>query len=314
MKRELLKLTLQFFLTTIGILSIGSLPYLFFDLERHLVVLRMIESGELDNTLFLYDSMEINFQAYFHEILSTINSLFHITDFQYHAKKAEFFLFPEFLHKYLFSMGQLGVALFIGLILAILGTYLIMLVPTKRRNITKFVLFIFESLPDIFVVVMIQLIVIWIYKKTDILLFNIVNSFGDKAYVMPVLILSFLPTVYIIKYLLIAFEDENDRLYVELARGKGLRKSYILLVHILRNATITLFNNFKTIFWFSLSNLLMLEVVFNINGFTKFILDNCILNPKIMTIGLFMVFLPFFIIFSLTNLFIRKLTDQEVVR
>lgn len=304
-----IKLPVQFLLTVIGILLLGSLPYLFFDIEAQLPILKMIETGSLKNTHFLYDKMTINFGEYFHQIYSTIISLGHLSEIEYYSRGAYFVLFPDFLNKYVFSMLQLSTALIIGLFMSILITYFIMMIPSRMNKIAKFVLFIFESLPDLFVVILFQLAVILIYKKTDWLLFNITNSYGDPAYAFPIIVLSFLPTVYITKYLLLAFEEEKGRLYVELARGKGLRRSRILLIHILRNATITLFNNFKTIFWFALSNLLMLEVVFNVKGFTNFILQNAVINPHIMTIGLLMVFIPFFFIFTIGNLVIRKVVQ-----
>ncbi|MGA9290829.1 MAG: ABC transporter permease subunit, partial [Anaerobacillus sp.] len=85
---------------------------------------------------------------------------------------------------------------------------------------------------------------------------------------------------------------------VALARGKGLSRWRILLVHIFRNSILTLFNHMKGIILFALSNLLMLEIIFDVHGFMTFIYENGVLNPEIVTVALYMVFIPSFILYT----------------
>lgn len=273
----------------------------------------MVNSGEIDNTRFFGDQILIRYENYFLHVFETVKTFINIADISdmtYYIG-ITMPLFPEFLDKYLLSMKYLFCALIVSLIMAVLLTYLVMLFSPVVRRKFKFVLFILESLPDIFVILVLQLCVIWLYKASGIRLFNIVNSYGEPALVLPILTLSILPTVYIVKYLLLAFEEENDRLYVELARGKGLNQSYILFIHIFRNAVISLLNQFKTIYWFALSNLLMLEIIFNLHGFTSFLWRNSVLNPEVFTLGLFMVFIPFFLTFTLSDVLVKRINSYE---
>lgn len=297
---------IQFILTSIGIFLIGSLPYLLFNMESQLEVLKMIERKELNNTLFLSDNIVMNVGAYVTNIIDTFKVIFSGNADQYYARGGVWPLFPEFWEAYLQSMQYLIASLFIALVAAILLTILTMLLPTHRRRLPKAFLFVMESLPDIFIILITQIAIIWIYKKTEILLFNITSGFGEQAILLPILVLSFLPALYIYKYLLLSFEDEEKLLYVELARGKGLNRSRILLIHIFRNSIFTLFNHFKGIFLFALANLLMLEVIFEIKGFMTFIFQNGVLNNEIVTMGLFMVFLPSFLFFTVTQWFLEK--------
>lgn len=300
------KSALQFLLTSIGIFLIGSLPYLFFNMKSQLDVLKMIERNELNNTLFLSDNIVMNYSAYFSHILDTVVLIFSGDSIQYYASGGDWPLFPKFFEAYIQSMQYLVASLFIALLAAILLTIFTMLLPAHKRSLPKAVLFVLESLPDIFIILITQITIIWIYQKTEILLFNITSGFGENAVLLPVLVLSLLPALYIYKYLLLSFEDEEKLLYVELARGKGLNRSRILLIHIFRNSIFTLFNHFKGIFLFALANLLMLEIIFDIKGFMTFIFENGVLNTEIVTIGLFMVFLPSFFFFTITQWFLEK--------
>ncbi|MFK3960034.1 ABC transporter permease subunit [Guptibacillus hwajinpoensis] len=299
MKKSLtLQIAFQFLLTSIGILLIGSLPYLFFNMKSQLNVLKMIDNNSLNNTSFLYDTIALNFDAYFHHMLHLLNVILTGNTIEYYVRGRELPLFPEFMDVYLTSMFYLIISIVLALILGIFLTLLTMLLPVHKRTLPKAFLFIIESLPDIFVILIAQLVIIWVYKKTNFLLFNISSGFDENAIVLPVLVLSLLPGIYIYKYLLLSFEEEEKLLYVELARGKGLKRSRILVLHVFRNSILTLFNHFKGVFLFAIANLLMLEIIFNIKGFMTFIFENGVLNPEILTIGLFMVFIPSFIMFT----------------
>jgi peptide/nickel transport system permease protein len=293
-----LQIAFQFLLTSIGILLIGSLPYLFFNMKSQLNVLKMIDNDSLNNTSFLYDTIVLNFDAYFHHIIHTVNVILTGDTIEYYVRGRELPLFPEFMDVYLTSMLYLVISIVLALILGILLTLLTMLLPSHKRSLPKAILFIIESLPDIFVILIAQLGIIWIYQKTNFLLFNISSGFDENAIVLPILVLSLLPAIYIYKYLLLSFEEEEKLLYVELARGKGLKRTRILVLHIFRNSILTFFNHFKGVFLFAIANLLMLEIIFDIKGFMTFIFENGVLNPEILTMGLFMVFIPSFLMFT----------------
>ncbi|HET7629529.1 MAG TPA: ABC transporter permease subunit [Bacillales bacterium] len=287
----------KFLLTAAAIFFIGSLPYLIFNMKAQVTVWKLLMDGSLANASFLSDHLHFNVSSYFSHVGSTFLQLFHWKDLYYYNFYIEKVpLFPEFFDSYLESMVTLFSAILLGLVTGIIVTLVVMLLPVRVRKPFHSLLFVLESLPDIFIVVFFQWTIFYIHEKTGVELLDTYSLFDD-AYVLPIICLSFLPAFYIGKYLLKTFEEEEDRLYVELARGKGMGRLRILLVHISRNALVTFFAHFKTIFWLGLSNLIALDVLFmNDDGFMVFMVENAPLNPTIFTVGLWMVFVPFYIV------------------
>lgn len=284
----------SFSLTILGIFLIGSLPYLLFNYDRLLKILVLIDQQKIDNANFLYDNFTLNFSSYLHHIVHTLTNMTNLGNLEYYEKGAYLPLFPEFLHLYLKSFLFLVSALALGILAGILIVYLTMLLGGRSKKGIKSILLVVESLPDIFVILLFQLLIMWFFKHTNLRLLNIYSSYGDPAYALPIICLSVLPAVYITKYLLLTFEDEEKKDYVVFARSKGISFSAIIISHIFKNSIITFFNHFKSIFWFALSNLLMLEFIFNLRGFTTFVQSIAIRNPDIITYSLLMVFIPFY--------------------
>ncbi|MBM6618796.1 ABC transporter permease subunit [Bacillus suaedaesalsae] len=303
-----------FIIAVAGIFLMGSIPYLLFDMEHILEIQALLDSGRLENTLFLYQPVQFDYELYWQSIMNTAKGLIHVKDWTYLNEVSwEKPLFPIFQEVYLNTLLYLGIALLASFIFAIFNTYLIMLLSSRIRRKVKFIFFVIESLPDLFIIISLQMFVIWFFKKTDILLFNIVSSFGEEAFLLPLIVLSFLPTIYMTRYLLLSFEDEYQSLYVELARGKGLTKTAILFVHIFRNAYASFVYHYKTIFWFTLSNLVIIEIVLNVNGLLRFIWTNCARNPELLTLSLLCIFVPFFLVLKIMELFAKKNSIQGVV-
>ncbi|MFC4557148.1 ABC transporter permease subunit [Virgibacillus kekensis] len=289
----------HFLITTIGILMLGSLPYLFSDEIYQLQsTLKLLQTGALKDASFLSHDIGFHPVNYLVHMFGTIKDLLNLNGINYYFEGMFLPLFPEFFYKYLYSMAIFSGALFVGILLAVLITFIIMLIPTKYKKPVNFLLLLLESLPDLFVILLLQTTISWLYGKTDILLFETLSSYQEPAYLLPILCLATLPAIFLIKHLVQLFEDELSKEYVEFAKGKGLQKSFILLVHISRNTFLILFYQFRTIYWFALSNLLMLEIIFNMKGFMQFMWAYAPTTPIILTIGLLMVFLPFYLFFT----------------
>ncbi|PFG13236.1 peptide/nickel transport system permease protein [Bacillus sp. es.036] len=301
----------QFLLTSLGILLIGSLPYLFFNMKSQLEILKMIDQKTLSNTLFLYDTIVFNVEAYVNQLVHTIKVLFNGNMLDYYTRGRNVPLFPDLWHAYKLSMSYLVGSLIISVCAAIVLTIVTMVFPKRMRGYLKGFFFLIESLPDIFVILLAQLGVIWIYKQTDLLLFNVTSGFNENAIVLPILILSLLPSVYIYKYLLLSYEEEEVKPYVVLAKGKGIDHFTILLVHMFRNAMVSLFHHFKGIFLLALANLLMLELIFDMNGLMMFIYKHGAVNTEIVTLSLYMIFLPSFILFTSIEWLIKRWTAKR---
>ncbi|OZM57321.1 hypothetical protein CIB95_07605 [Lottiidibacillus patelloidae] len=296
---KVFKNSIGFLLTILGFFMIGSMPYLFFRMDALREIIVMLDTGQLRNTLFIYEKMDIYVSEYILHMVETVKDIVNITEYKYYSYGNYYSLFPQFWDDYKYSMTILGTSLLLGLSFSILFTLFLMLLPTQFRNMISKFMYIFESFPDILIILLLQYCFILIYQKTNILVFDI-YSFGDKQpYALPIFCLSIFPTIFMSRYLLQVFQEEDNRHYVELAKGKGLKRSRILLVHVLRNCLITLLGQGRVFFWLALSNLLIMEIIFMMNGFLNFMLINGPKNPELITFGLIMIYIPFYLFFAL---------------
>lgn len=276
------KLTIQFLVSGIGIILIGALPQLFG------------RTGDY-----------INPAGYVESVKRIVDNLLHLNEMTYNVRGTLRPLFPTIFEPFLMSMTLLVGALLLAVIVSSILTYLTMLMHKKGIEIVKFMIFIFESIPDILIIISLQVLVIFIFKQTGILVFSIASMPGEKAIALPLLTLSILPMVQLYKLMILIFEEELEKQYVEMAKGKGLRNSAILLIHIFRNAGISIFHHSKSILWFMLSNLFVLEYLFNIYGITQFMIEY--LTPEIFTVGLFMFFIPLYFLYLFGDMVVSKL-------
>lgn len=224
----------------------------------------------------------------------------------------EIALFPTISGYILYSLQLLFLAFSVAVFLAIAFTMLTMLLQEKARHRVKMSLYFLESLPDLLVIMLAQLIVISIYLKTDTLISKIAVVQDERIYWLPVACLALLPTIQLYRLCMLTFQDEERKMYVELARSLGFSKVYVVWVHMFRNAIISVFFQSKKTIWFMLSNLFVLELMFNIPGIMLFMKDN--ISPEVFLVSIFSFFLPIFLLYSLGEwLVLRHLRGKEAI-
>lgn len=223
----------------------------------------------------------------------------------------EIFLFPTIAEYIGYSLQILFLA-FAAAVFALLFTVLTMLLSEKARERVKITLYFLESIPDLLIIMAAQLGIIFIYLKTDVLISKIAVVGGDRIYWLPILCLSILPMIQLYRLCMLTFQEEERQLYVELARSLGFSKVFIIWVHMFRNAIISVFFQSKKTIWFMLSNLFVLELMFNMPGIMLFMRDN--ISPEVFLVTIFSFFLPMFILYSLGEwFFLRHFRGKEVV-
>lgn len=193
--------------------------------------------------------------------------------------------------------------------LGIFCSYVTYLLSIKMQKIVKEFLFLLQSIPDVMFIFAVQLFIIWLYKKTNILIVDPVAGM-NKVYVLPILVVSILPGIMLFQMTFLAIEEERKKTYVEFAKAKGLSNGWILFKHILRNVVVTLFSHSNYLFWLLVSNLLIVEYLFNIHGFFH-ILYTTLKTPDVFYVCLVTLFLPFFIIETIFNVVAINLTGKE---
>lgn len=249
-------------------------------------------------------------KEYIDTLKNLIESLFPIQDFA-----VEYFvglqtkplpLFPNLAENIMYSLQLLFFALAAAVVFALLGTFFTMLLKERGRRRVKMVFFFLESLPDILIILLAQIIVVLIYKNTGVLISSIAAIGDDRFYVLPVLCLMILPMIQLYRLSMLTFEAEERQMYVELTKALGFGKVFILFAHIFRNAIISVFFQSKKTMWFMLSNLFILELMFNIPGIMLFMSRN--MSGELFMITILSFFLPVFLLYSLGEwAFVRRL-------
>lgn len=178
----------------------------------------------------------------------------------------------------------------------------------KVKKAIERCLVLIESIPDLLLIFMLQIFFVWVFKQTGLNLVNI-YAFGSKqAYFLPIVTMSLVPALHFFRIMVLFLLDEQNKPYVEFARAKGLSRKYILFVHLFRNVIYHLFNHLQSTFLFMISSLLLVEAAFNINGYMSFILKPFALNPVTVARWIFLLFIPFYVVFTIAHFQVKRTT------
>lgn len=287
-----MKLILKFFTAIAGIILASSLPLLI--------------TGWLVG--------EWRWRAYFDSISSTLQELWPLGDIAFFNNRIQqpVPLFPNIFEYIVYSLEILFLALIAAVTVSLILTVITMLLSEKARERVKMALYFLESIPDLLIIMLAQLTVVLVYKQTGFLISKIAAIGDDRIYWLPVLCLAILPTIQLYRLAMLTFQEEERQMYVDLARALGFSKVYIILVHMFRNAIISVFFQSKKTMWFMLSNLFVLELMFNLPGIMLFLSDN--MYPLGFLVAVFSFFLPMFFLYSFGEwYFVRRLRGKEAV-
>ncbi|MDM5318165.1 ABC transporter permease subunit [Fictibacillus sp. b24] len=252
----------RFISTVLGILVISALPSILFGVNFH-----------LQEKVWIY------------------------TTYSYKGQAVNRDVFPEIFNKFFYSMTIFFLALFIGLLIALILTFITTMLPRFIQRIIYGVLTTLESFPDLFIVVVLQVCIVYIYKQTGILI-HFYNGFNDPIYLLPVLVLSIVPTIQLFKLTLLLMSEEQHKIYVTVARSMGLSTLYILLKHVFRNILTSLVQYAKPIIVFMLSNLFIVEYVYNLNGILTLLLYT---KGVVFLVTALFIALPFSVLFEIAD-------------
>ncbi|WP_406687797.1 ABC transporter permease subunit [Rossellomorea vietnamensis] len=215
-------------------------------------------------------------------------------------------MFEIFSSTYPYSFTILFISFLAAIMISVVASYLMMLMPRKLYRASEKVVNVLDGIPDVFLVVLFQLFIIWLFKRTDVLLFDIYTTGEEKIYTLPVICLSFLPVVFLVKQFIYQLKEEEGKPYVEFSYSKGFKKSYTIWFHVFRNVWIHFFLHLKPIFLLMLSNLLVIEILFNIKGFMTVLLRTATSSSPAFFIGMLLIFVPFYIVFTIGSLLLKK--------
>jgi peptide/nickel transport system permease protein len=263
----------------------------------------------LGSVPFMFTGMSFNTGGYLDGIGELFKTMMKPSEIVYFTGSGVYPLFPEVWDIIGYSITILFSAFFIALILALMFALAIFTLPTRLKDKIRVFSFMFESIPDVLIAIGMQFFIIWFFKKTNILLFQIVSLYDQKTYFVPIFCLTVLPTLLILRILLLNMEEEFKKQYIDTAKSKGIGRFRILWRHVLPNTLLSVFHQSRNILWFMLSNLLMVEYLFNIYGVTTLVREMG--NPAIFTISMLLLFIPMFLFFTALRIFTYKWVGEK---
>ncbi|MGH0798089.1 hypothetical protein S3E15_03916 [Bacillus mycoides] len=265
------ELIIHLLLSFVGILAVGSLPILF-------------------------KGLSIDIPGYLSSIYNICEKIIlHASSMQY-GLKIKKDLFPQIFFHYKETMVILSISLIVSLIVSFILVHLILRVNKKWQDRIKEIMLFLQSLPDILFIVGSQLLVVWIFQKTGVMAAQVAGIGDQKVRLLPIICFCIPTIIMFVKFLLLRFEDELRKDYVLFAAAKGMDRLHILNRHVLRNVILSTLFFVKANIWFMLSNLYIIESIFNTLGFFVFI--KTYQSIEVFTVGLMLIYLPIFLIFK----------------
>ena len=279
-----MEVTIQFIISILGIICLGALPKLFY-------------------------GFELNASKYIKSLKEVFVNLMDISNLQYVRDK---FLFPQLFIHYKETIVIFLAAFFISLFVAFCIVYVIMSSsPRIQHRIKSFLIFL-ESIPDILLILGSQILVIWFFKQTGFLPFQIASIGGESIRGLPIFCLSIPTTIMFVKMLVLRFENELEKDYVLFAKAKGLNRFHILNRHILRNVLLSTLFFAKTNVFFMLSNLYIIEWIFNTGGIFMFLKSYEGIRVEVFIVSVLLIYIPIFILFKLFHYLIPAAMKERL--
>ncbi|RAN91092.1 peptide ABC transporter permease [Bacillus sp. SRB_28] len=279
-----IEVTIQFIISILGIICIGALPKLFYGFELHA-------------------------SEYIQSLKEVFVNLMDISNLQYVRGK---FLFPQLFVHYKETIVIFLAAFFISLFVAFCIVYVIMSSsPRIQHRIKSFLIFL-ESIPDILLILVSQILVVWFFKQTGFLPFQIASIGGESIRGLPIFCLSIPTTILFVKMLVLRFENELEKDYVLFAKAKGLNRIHILNRHVLRNVLLSTLFFAKTNIFFMLSNLYIIEWIFNTGGIFMFLKSYEGIRVEVFIVSVLLIYIPIFILFKLFDYLIPAAMKERL--
>jgi peptide/nickel transport system permease protein len=260
----------------------------------------------------LFENQTLSMLSYIKQIGEVLSDLFSPADLVYvnPVSGIERNLFPIILLALLSSARIFFLSLALALIVSIFLLILYFTFNSFFKKALKLLSFLFGSLPDIFIIILTQMTIVWFFKNTGILIIDLASVGQNQVILLPAITLSVLPAFFFFSNMVQFLREEEGKPYVDLARSKGLTQFGILFIHMMRNVLISLTHHGKQIAWMMISNLLILEYLFNVFGVTSFLFTYN--SPSIFAIASILLFLPLYSLIKLLQFVISRKTGKEM--
>lgn len=175
----------------------------------------------------------------------------------------------------------------------------------SRKEWMKDIIGFLGMIPDFILVLFLQLATVFYYQTTGERLARIATSgTDDHAILLPIITLTLVPAIYLIRSLSERTYDVLTEEYILTAKAKGLRKIYIFVQHVVRNVLPFLKADLHKVFAIMMSNLFIVEYLFSINGLTALLFGDGEYQFNLTVNTLLAIVLLYILLYWLTRLFI----------
>lgn len=133
----------------------------------------------------------------------------------------------------------------------------------KIGAIGQLLTFFMLSLPDFFIIICVQWLLILYIPGIKFLAFG----FGHwYSFLLPSILVAIYPIFYLARITSTAISNQMGEQYVQVARGAGFSERFVLYKHVLANCWRTILSHLSTVMLFILSNLLLVEYLMDYKG------------------------------------------------
>lgn len=219
-------------------------------------------------------------------------------------------LFPQIWIHYIETMIVFLSAFLLSLLIAYILVVWVLQHSHMKQKMWNGIFLTLESIPDILLILLSQLLVVIIFQKTGFMPIKLAGLGEERIRLLPIICLTIPTTLLFIKLLFLRFKEELGKEYSLFAKSKGLSLRHILTHHISRNVLLTTIYYAKTNILFMLSNLYIIEWIFNTYGMFVFVKENSKL--EIFTVSLVILYVPLFILFRILHTLLKNVIKERV--
>lgn len=160
-------------------------------------------------------------------------------------------------------------------------------------KVQNFVSWVFSSIPDFFLYIAVQYLLIKLIKA-GLPQFSLFGNDNWYSFILPLVAVMIFPLNHMMKFTSSSLENEVGQDYLRTARAKGLKKGK-LLKHILWNCWYTLFNQTQFVMLYILTSLPIIEKLSSYQGAGYHLLGSITDNedPRALALAIPYLFLMF---------------------
>jgi len=170
------------------------------------------------------------------------------------------------------------------------------------------------SLPDVFIVLCSMLLITYISQNDS--LRQILNLKSFRGFIIPLLTLSIIPTVYISRITFIVIQEELKKGYVTAAKSKGLTKFQVFTKHILSGVVLKVIDSTPTLITIIISNLIIVEYLLNYKGIVynlyRFYEGHDVTSFIGFSLALGLIYIIFIVLFKFISKLINPMKREGV--